>query len=790
MPLNPGTKLGPYEIVAPLGAGGMGEVYRAKDTRVERMVAIKVLPEEFFEDEDRRARFGREARTLASLNHPGIATLFAFEEVSGRHLLAMELVEGNGLDARIAAGPLRLDESLSYARQIAEALEAAHEKGIIHRDLKPANVMITSGGRVKVLDFGLAKALQEEPGSPDLTHAPTLSGIATRAGVILGTASYMSPEQARGKPLDRRTDVWSFGCLLYEMLTGRMAFRGETVSDTMAHVLEREPDWTALPASVPPDIRRLLERCLTKDPKQRLHDIADARLELDPPTSSGVAAWETPAATARVPRRVWSLGAAAVVVVALAVFGIYAFANSRAIPSVAVLPFVNATGNADLEYLGDGIAEELINSLTQVPLLKVIARPTAFSYKGRPAAPRDIGTELKVRAVVMGRLVQRGDTITVQVDLVDAVEGAELWGGKFERRLAEIASLQQEINRQVTSVLRVKLTSEQKKRLARPQTENAEAFQLYLRGRQFLSEMSTASEYLKSLDYFSQAVQKDPNYAKGWAGLACGYAYLSFQDFEPARDVMLKAREAAQKALALDPDLAEAHTSLGIVKYYDSDLPGAEAEFQRAMELNPGEDFSRHWYAHYLEKMRRFEEANAELKRVVELDPFSPMYTGDLALQYLYMRQPKKVVEIALKGKSPGSVSPWEVIALALAYEMLGQREESLATIRKMTATDSIYQAFAGALLARLGRRDEAEAILAGMKAQQGYVPSFQLAMLHLALGQTDDTFRYLEKAYEDRSTNLFEWVSIDPQWAVVRDDPRYRDLLRRLRLPPAGTAG
>jgi len=790
MPLSPGTKLGPYEIVAPLGAGGMGEVYRAKDTRVERIVALKVLPEEFFEDEDRRARFGREARTLASLNHPGIATLFAFEEVSGRYLLAMELVEGNGLDARIAAGPLPLDESLSYARQIAEVLEGAHEKGIIHRDLKPANVMITSGGRVKVLDFGLAKALQEEPGSLDLTHAATLSGIATRAGVILGTTSYMSPEQARGRPLDRRTDVWSFGCLLYEMLTGRMAFRGETVSDTMAHVLEREPDWTALPASVPPDIRRLLERCLTKDPKQRLHDIADARLELDPPTSIGVAARETPAATARVPRRVWRLGAAAVVVVALAVFGIYAFAKSRAIPSVAVLPFVNATGNADLEYLGDGIAEELINSLTQVPLLKVIARPTAFSYKGRPAAPRDIGTELKVRAVVMGRLVQRGDTITVQVDLVDAVEGAELWGGKFERRLAEIASLQQEINRQVRSVLRVKLTSEQKKRLARPQTENAEAFQLYLRGRQFLSEMSTASEYLKSLDYFRQAVQKDPNYAKGWAGLACGYAYLSFQDFEPARDVMLKAREAAQKALALDSDLAEAHTSLGIVKYYDSDLPGAEAEFQRAMELNPGEDFSRHWYAHYLEKMRRFEEANAELKRVVELDPFSPMYTGDLALQYLYMRQPKKVVEIALKGKSPDSVSPWEVIALALAYEMLGQREESLATIRKMTATDSIYQAFAGALLARLGKRDDAEAILAGMKAQKGYVPSFQLAMLHLGLGQTDDTFRYLEKAYEDRSTNLFEWVSIDPQWAVVRDDPRYRDLLRRLRLPPGGPAG
>jgi TolB-like protein len=471
---------------------------------------------------------------------------------------------------------------------------------------------------------------------------------------------------------------------------------------------------------------------------------------------------------------------------ALALSGTFFFGRPRAIPSVAVLPFVNATGNADLEYLSDGIAEELINSLTQIELLKVIARPTAFSYKGRAAAPRDIGTDLKVRAVVTGRLSQHGETITVQVDLVDTAEGAELWGGKFERRLGEIASLQQEINRQVASVLRVKLTSEQKKRLARPQTENAEAFQLYLRGRQFLSEMSTASEYLKSLDYFKQAVQKDPNYAKGWAGLAAGYAYLSFQELEPALEVMPKAREAALRALVLDPDLAEAHTSLGIVKmYFDRDLPGAETEFRRAMELNPGEDFSRHWFAHYLERMQRLEEANAELRRVVELDPLSPMYTGDLALQYYYMRQPDKVVAIALKGKSPDSVSPWEVIALALAYEMLGRREESLATIEKMTATDAIFRGYVGALLARLGRRAEAEAILAGMKAQKGYVPAFYLALVHLGLGQADESFRYLEKAYDERSTTLYDTISLDPQWTVVHGDPRYKDLLRRLGLPP-----
>jgi tetratricopeptide (TPR) repeat protein len=423
------------------------------------------------------------------------------------------------------------------------------------------------------------------------------------------------------------------------------------------------------------------------------------------------------------------------------------------------------------------MTEELINSLTQVEPLKVIARPTAFSYKGRPAAPRDIGTELNVRSVVMGRLTRHGETVTVQVDLVDTVEGAELWGGKFERRFAEIASLQQEINRQVTSVLRVKLTNEQKRRLARPQTENAEAFRLYLRGRQFLSQ----DNVVDSLDEFKRAVENDPTFAKGWAGLAYGYAYQAMRDIEPAREAMPKAREAARKALALDPEVAEAHTALGIVTmFYDRDLPGAEAEFRRAMELNPGEDFSRHWYAHYLEKVQRFKEANAELRRVAELDPLSLMYKGDLAFQYYFMRQPEKAIETVLKEKAS---DPFMMI-LALSYEMLGRREESLAAIRKVTATGAMRRGFVGALLARLGKRAEAEGILAEMKAQKGYVPAFPLALVNLGLGDRDETFRYLEKAYDDRSTAMYDWLSTDPQWSVLRDDPRFKDLMRRLRLP------
>jgi serine/threonine protein kinase/tetratricopeptide (TPR) repeat protein len=757
----------------------MGEVYRARDTRLERDVALKILGRSLLADDGARRRFRKEAQALAKLNHAHIAQVHDFATEEGVDFLVMELVPGETLSERLSRGPLSESEVLKVGRELAEGLAAAHAEGVVHCDLKPANLRLSKDGVLKILDFGLARLRR-----PAVTNVVTATVSGTEIGVS-GTLPYMAPEQLRAESLDARTDLWSAGAVLYELATGTRPFP-ETVqaklTDAILHSNPEPP--SARRPEVSAGLSSLILKCLEKNPDRRIQSANELRLGLErlaSPTAP-TAGTTSPTATPALRRA----GAAAAIVGALALSGVFLLGRSRPISSVAVLPFVNTSGAADLEYLSDGIAEELINSLTQLQPLKVIARPTAFSYKGRPAVPREIGSELKVGAVVMGRLSRRGETISVQVDLVDTAEGAELWGGKFERRLSEVASLQQEINRQVTSVLRVKLTSDQKKRLARPQTENAEAFQLYLRGRQFLSEMSTASEYLKSLDYFKQAVQKDPNFAKGWAGLADAYAYLSFQDLEPAREVMPKAREAAQKALALDPDLAEAHTSLGIVKmYYDWDLPGAETEFRRAMELNPGEDFSRHWYAHYLEKVQRFEEANAELRRVVELDPLSPMYTGDLALQYYFMRQPEKVVEIALKNKSPDSVSPWEVIALALAYEMLGRREESLVTIGKMTATDPIYRGYAGALLARLGRRAEAERILAEMSAQKGYVPAFQLALVHLGLSHTDETFRYLEMAYADRSSALYDWILIDPQWDVVHDDPRYNDLLKRLRLPP-----
>jgi serine/threonine-protein kinase len=770
-----------YRLERELGAGGMATVYLAEDLKHHRMVAIKVLRPELAASLG-SARFIREIEVAARLQHPHILPLHDSGEADGFLYYVMPYVEGVSLRERLAQeGELPVADAVRILTEVVEALAYAHRQGVVHRDLKPDNIML-SGRHPLIMDFGIAKAVSLATSA----HAPTTVGVA------LGTPAYMAPEQATGDPhVDHRADLYAVGVIGYELLTGEPPFTGMSAQQILAAQVTADPAPIATGrATVPPGLDALLMRCLQKRPADRPQSAEEILQLLETMATPSAGLAPTAARTMVPPTQArWRRGlliGAGVAVLAAAAIAVFLLGKPRAIPSVVVLPFVNASGNADLEYLSDGIAEEIINSLTQVQSLKVIARPTAFSYKGRPAVPREIGAQLKVRGVVMGRLTQRGEMITVQVDLVDAVEGAELWGEKFERRLGEIASLQQEINRRVASVLRVQLTSEQKKRLARPQPENAEVFQLYLRGRQFLSEMSTGAEYLKSLDYFKQAVAKDPSYAKGWAGLAYGYAYLSFQELEPTGEVMPKAREAAQKALALDPDLAEAHTSMGIVMMsYDKDLPGAEAEFRRAMELNPGEDFSRHWYAHYLEFMQRFEEANAELRRVVEIDPLSPMYTGDLAMQYLYMRQPEQVIEIALKGKSPDSVSPWEVIALALAYEMLGRREESLATIAKMTATDAIFRGYAGALLARQGKRAAAESILEELKARKGYVPAFYLALVYLGLGQTDESFRYLEKAYDERSSAMNFSISLDPQWGVVHDDPRYQDLLRRLRLPP-----
>ena len=666
MAIPSGTKLGPYEVVALIGAGGMGEVYEARDTKLERNVAIKVLRDAFAQDADRLSRFQREAKMLAALNHPNIATIYGLEQSSGTSYLVMELVLGETLAERVQRDRVvPVEEALAIAKQIAEAVEAAHEKGIIHRDLKPPNVKLTPEGKVKVLDFGLAKAFASD-GGLDLSNAPTLTAMGTEEGRILGTPAYMSPEQARGKSVDKRTDVWAFGCVLYILLTGRQAFTGDTLSDMIVSILEREPDWQALPASTPAKIRDLLRRCLQKDPQRRLRDLGDARIEIEeallPPataeartkrdTDSGRVAVRSMASVTssnpwwRSRTALWIAVVALLVLLAAAGLIYRPAEHGETIDSIAVLPFVNVSGDQNTEYLSDGITESLINNLSQLPNLKIKSRDSVFHYKGKETDPEEVARQLGVRAIFKGRLTQRGDTLAISAELIDARNDDHLWGQQYNRKLADIFALQDEIAREITNTLRLRLTAQDEKRLAKRYTENVEAYQDYLEGR-YQWDKKTEEGFKKGVEYFQQAIAKDPTYALAYAGLADCYTGLAGFGFVPAKEGYPKALEEALKALEIDDKLAEAHASLAFIKSnYDWDWSGAEQEFKRAIELNPGSATAHHFYGLALAYMGgRFEEAIDESKRAVELDPLSLIINADLGHVFYEARKYELAIE-------------------------------------------------------------------------------------------------------------------------------------------------
>src|SRR3989441_8791985 len=494
MAIAVGHQLGSHEITALIGRGGMGEVYRARDTKLKRDVAIKILPDEFSRDADRVSRFQREAEVLASLNHPNIAAIYDFQEANGSRYLVLELVEGETLSDRIARGPIPVEEALDIAKNICEALEAAHEKRIIHRDLKPANVKITPDGKVKVLDFGLAK-MHEAQSATDFSNSPTLLTGST-PGVILGTAAYMSPEQARGRTVDKRTDVWAFGCVLYELLTGKQVFQGETLTDTIAAVLDRQPNWQALPLSTPAKIRDLLRRLLEKDPQRRLRGLGDAGIEIEEalrlpaksrPDREREAYWVADASVAAAPwrrRAGLRIASVALMILLTAAALLYWFGGrGEAIDSLAILPFVNDSGDPNTEYLSDGITESLINNLAQLPNLKIKSRDSVFRYKGRETDAQTVGLELIVRAILKATITQRGDSLAISAELIDARDNTHIWGQQYNRKLADIFGLQEAIAREITTALRLRLTGVDEKRLAKSYTANPEAYQDYLRGR-------------------------------------------------------------------------------------------------------------------------------------------------------------------------------------------------------------------------------------------------------------------------------------------------------------------
>ena len=791
--LAAGTQLGPYKILAPLGAGGMGEVYRARDTKLGREVALKILPENFAGDPERRARFEREAQLLASLNHTNIAAIYGLEEANGLRFLVLELVPGKTLAERLSSGRLEVEEALNIARQIAEALEAAHEKGIIHRDLKPANVKLTAGGKAKVLDFGLAKAFAGDSAEVDLSKSPTITDAGTRQGVILGTAAYMSPEQARGKPLDQRTDIWSFGCVLYELLTGKRAFAGATISDTLAAILTREPTWQALPADTPASIQALLRRCLQKDASRRLQHIGDARIELEEAVSKPA---PEPVVKPAAARPWWrskpALTASAAALVSLVVLGtwfVLTRTRGEAIDSIAVLPFVNAGGDPNTEYLSDGITENLINSFSQLPKLRVIPRSRVFRYKGKEADAEKIGRELNVSTVLTGRVTQRGDSLNIQTELVDVAQVSQLWGRQYNRKFSEIITVQEEIAKEVSEKLRLRPTGEEQKKLTKRYTENPEAHQLYLKGR-YLWNRRTGPTLQRAAGYFQQAIDKDPGYALAWAGLADCYALYSFYGVLSPAEAFPKAKEAARKALEIDDTLAEAHASLLWIKsQYDWDWVGAEREFKRTIELNPNYATVYNWYSVHLGAMGRLDEALALAKRAEEIEPLSLANSTNVGLALYLARQYDQAIEQLRRVLDTDANFPPAHLFLGLAYEQKGMFEEAIAEFQKGSSLSGGEPTMVGALghaYAVSGRKDRAQNVLAELKQQsrRRYVAPFEIAVIYIGLGEKEQAFEWLEKAYRDHSSWLI-WLKVDPRFDSLHGDSRYRDLRRRMGLPP-----
>jgi len=768
-------QLSHYRLEERLGVGGMGVLYRATDLNLRRSVAIKLLARHLAADEAAQARFVQEARAASALDHPNIATVYEIDEDGGELFIAMALYDGETLQQRLAKGPLPIDEALDNLRQVARGLEAAHRAGIVHRDVKPANVLRTSGGTVKILDFGVAKLLGESPGQ-----------AITQVGQALGTVLYMSPEQLKGQRVDARSDLWSVGVLAYELLAAVSPFQTDSSAATSARIIRDEPPSLRAVPGVPDWLAELVSRLLRKDPAERPQNAGELLKRLDPPASSPLPGTpqRRPEGLAVAKSKRWILTVVGVAVCIAAAAFLYLRLRKPAEPidSIAVLPFANASNDPDSEYLGEGLSESLSNSLSQLPHLKVKSRDSVSRYKAQPIDAEKVGRELGVRAILTGRVLQRRDTISVGVQLVEVSGGNLIWGEQYNRQLADLVTLQRDLSREISQNLRLRLTSEEKQRLAKLNTDNPEAYQLYLKGLYYHHKVSQGAT-LKAREYFQQAIDKDPGYALAYAGLALTYVYASGL---PPHEAMPKAKAAAGKALQLDDSLAAAHVSMGVVSYlWNWDVVAAEKHFQRAIALSPAYSLAHHDYGGYLGAIGRHEESVAEAKRALELDPVSPFLNAGLALRLYWARRFEEAIEQARKTLELESSFVPARWALAHSYAAKGLYREALAEFEQVPSSPS-RSALLGYANARLGERNLALRFLEDLEAasKRDYVPVLSFAVIHVGLGDNDEAFRWLEKSYQERSLGI-AFLKVAPIWDPLRSDPRFADLLRRIGLSP-----
>jgi serine/threonine-protein kinase len=785
-----GRSVGRYKILSRLGSGGMGDVYLAEDARLRRKVALKLLPASFAGSEERARRFRKEARAASGLNHPNIVTVHETGRWRGREFIATEFVEGATLATHLSGGSLPLAASIDIALQIASALSAAHGAGIVHRDIKPHNVMVRSDGLVKVLDFGIAKYT-------DANAAGDAIGHETEAGVVLGTTAYMSPEQARGLPVDARTDIWSLGVILYEMVAAEAPFPGRTSSDRIAAILEREPDPLGKRRpGIPELLEQIVGRALAKSKDQRYPEAADLAEDLLKVRAViGEAApfrFAVPApARARVRpyrRPVIAVGAL-LLTIAAALAGRLAHVNSigtaAPIDSLAVLPLANTGGSSDTEYLSDGLTEGLINSLSQLPDLKVMSRNSVFRYKGQEPAVTAVANALRVQAILTGRIAQRGDELSISVELVDARDGAHVWGEQYRRHLSDLMALQSEITRDVSRKVRSRLASADERRLAKASIADPEAYRLYLKGRYHVLK-NTHAEVQAGLSYFRQSIAIDPSYALAYVGLADAYRVLALAGESPATEELPKAKAAARKAVEIEETLAEAHAILGsVVFWYDWKWNEAEAELKRALELDPKSEDAHEAYAHVLSYTERHAEGLAEIRRAAELDPLNSRAS---ALEGAFLINAGRADEALARLAKTLELEPDYWFArqyAASAYIEKGMFAEAIAESRKARERSGLSTrpaAFLGYALAKSGQRAQARVELERLLtlSTERYVSPYNIAMIYHGLGDREPTLAWLERAYQQREPRMV-FLKAEPKWSSLRDEPRFQALLQRV---------
>jgi serine/threonine protein kinase/Tfp pilus assembly protein PilF len=764
------TVAGKYRIIEKLGEGGMGVVFKAEDQRLKRTVALKFMPLELTKDHEAKERFIREAQAAAALSHPNICTIHEIDEEEGKSFIVMEYVEGMSLREKITEGPLGIPETLNIAIQAAQGLNEAHKKGIIHRDIKSANIMLTAEGQSKIMDFGLAKV--------------TGASMITKEAKTMGTVAYMSPEQTQGEAVDHRTDIWSLGVVLYELLTGRLPFKGEHEQALIYSILNKDARPMVSPRSeVPKELEHVVAKVLQKNPNERYQHVG-ALLDDLHAIAKGLEPFRLKEITKRIlkARKSYLFPAAAVFIIFLAVAGLVLFTGrSEAIDSIAVLPMENLSGNSDQEYFSDGMTEELITYLGKIGALRVISRQSVMQYKASEKLLPEIAQELNVDAVVEGTVAQFEEKVRITARLVEATTDRQLWADSYERNLQVVPALWSEVAQTIAREIEVALTPEEEQRIMKTQTVNPEAYDAFLKGRYFRAK-ETPEGLKKALVYLNQAIEIDPTYAPAYAGLAEAYSVLPSFGLLLPKDVDAKAEDAAKKALELDDTIAEAHTILAYQKFtYYWDWAGAEKAFKRALELFPANEVTRRRYALYLSRVGRHEEALTEMKRAIELDPISiTQNTTSLGKLFYYARRYDQAIEQFRKTIDLDPMTSVAQIYLAASYVQTSKFEDALEASRKA----GIYASIGICVThAAAGRKEEAQRMIAELISEWGArIPTF-VAWAYASLGEKDKAFDWLEKGY-DQHDFFIHHLKVEPSFDPLRSDPRFQDLLHRMKFP------